>query len=355
MADHVAVWNGTAWSALGKGEGLISQFTLAIGGDSTTNVYAGGIFPGGGGIRTVGVARFDGKRWSPLGTGLRFTSDASTECRGIAVAGSNVYVGGQFTNAGGVSVSNVARWNGSNWFPLCVGVGSNVQDVVYHNGLLYVCGRFTTAGGASANRIASWNGSVWSPLGSGLDFSGTVMVGSGSDLYVGGTFTNAGGIVCNRIAKWNAGSWSALGTGLSGGSPSSLAVIGSNLYAGGSFTTAGGVSALRIARWNGSTWSDVGGGIGAGNISAMTAVGSNLYVGGTMTLAGGLPVNRLARWDGTNWSSVGSGVGHFVNSAASVFAMHTIGNNLYLGGPFTLAGQSVSKFFARCNDQIDFR
>ena len=34
---------------------------------------------------------------------------------------------------------------------------------------LYAGGDFTTAGGVPANHIAKWNGSAWSALGSGID------------------------------------------------------------------------------------------------------------------------------------------------------------------------------------------
>ena len=37
------------------------------------------------------------------------------------------------------------------------------------SGNLYAGGDFTTAGGVSANRVAKWNGSKWSALGSGLN------------------------------------------------------------------------------------------------------------------------------------------------------------------------------------------
>lgn len=36
-------------------------------------------------------------------------------------------------------------------------------------GNIYVGGTFTTAGGVSANRIAKWDGSAWSALGSGMN------------------------------------------------------------------------------------------------------------------------------------------------------------------------------------------
>ena len=81
---------------------------------------------------------------------------------------------------------------------------------------LYAGGLFTTAGGVSATNIAKWDGSAWSALGSGLDSSPLVyaLAAVGTDLYVGGGFTTSGGMTVNRIAKWDGSAWSALGSGV---------------------------------------------------------------------------------------------------------------------------------------------
>jgi hypothetical protein len=79
-----------------------------------------------------------------------------------------------------------------------------------YNGELYVGGKFTTAGGVSASNIAKWNGTAWSALGSGITGSNTgsnsqvtSMAVYNGELYVGGDFTTAGGVSANYIAKWN--------------------------------------------------------------------------------------------------------------------------------------------------------
>ena len=189
---------------------------------------------------------------------------------------------------------------------------------------LYAGGNFTTAGGVPANSIAKWNGSAWSPLGSGMDYCVYALAVSGTNLYAGGTFTNAGGVRVNRIAKWDGSTWSALGSGMGSSdlyepwsSVSALAVNGTDLYAGGWFTTAGGVSANCIAKWDGTAWSPLGSGMnwrtgdpsGDGSVNALAVSGTDLYAGGTFTTAGGVPANYIAKWDGTAWSPLGSGVG----------------------------------------------
>ena len=84
---------------------------------------------------------------------------------------------------------------------------------------LYAGGDFTTAGGSAANNIAQWNGSSWSALGSGIQVAMIrpcvyALAVSGSTLYAGGDFTTAGGSAANYIAQWNGSSWSALGSGI---------------------------------------------------------------------------------------------------------------------------------------------
>ena len=86
----------------------------------------------------------------------------------VAADGNDLYVGGSFTTAGGVSASNIAKWDGSNWSALGSGIGGgDVRALAASGGNVYVGGVYTTAGSSSANNIAKWDGSNWSTLGSG--------------------------------------------------------------------------------------------------------------------------------------------------------------------------------------------
>src|SRR2546425_2808630 len=134
---------------------------------------------------------------------------------------------------------------------------------------VFAGGDFTRAGGSPANSVAKWDGSSWSALGSGIvsDFGSSVgaLAVSGSDVYAGGFFTMAGGSAANSIAKWNGSSWSALGSGINWGAydaiVSALAVSGGDLYAGGVCTAAGGSAdnnnAKREGRRRGGGWGGV--------------------------------------------------------------------------------------------------
>jgi len=76
------------------------------------------------------------------------------------------------------------------------------------NGEMYAGGYFTTAGGVTANYIAKWNGVSWQAVGTGMDGSVSSLceyddgLGPAPALYAGGWFTTAGGNVSAYIARW---------------------------------------------------------------------------------------------------------------------------------------------------------
>jgi len=77
--------------------------------------------------------------------------------------------------------------------------------------LLIVAGDFEQAGGLQVGNIASWDGSEWAGLGdhtgTGLSAAGLALAeyddGGGPALYAGGDFNMAGGVPSSRIAEWS--------------------------------------------------------------------------------------------------------------------------------------------------------
>ncbi|HOX56924.1 MAG TPA: immunoglobulin domain-containing protein [Candidatus Paceibacterota bacterium] len=314
---------------------------------SGTSLFVGGDFSSVGGISASNVARWNGTAWEALGDGVGGLVLA------LAVSGTNVYVGGVFTGAGGISATNIACWNGADWSALGSGVDNDdgsgaVAALAVRGTSLYAGGSFTHADGVSAANIAVWNGSTWSALGDGLsdanpDNSAGVaaLVVSGTDLIAGGSFTTAGGIAATNIARWDGSAWSALGDGTDG-TVLALGASGPNVYAGGGFTTAGGVAAANIAVWNGSTWSALGNGVDE-LVFAIAVSGNNVYVGGAFTAAGNYPAGNIARWNGSAWTPLSSGVG------GSVYALATNSTTLYVGGDFDTAGGLSANNLAQWN------
>ena len=94
------------------------------------------------------------------------------------------------------------------------GLDGQVNAIAVSGTNVYVGGSFTIAGGStSVNRLAVWNGRSWSALSSGMDGAVNAIAISGTNVYVGGAFTTAGGVSARHIAKWDGNTWSALGTG----------------------------------------------------------------------------------------------------------------------------------------------
>ena len=361
VVNHVALRVGSTWSAIGSGEGLgrVGRVVAA----STNGIFAGGFFSAAGSSPANRIARWDGTNWWPLGSGLKGTNEQNgTLVNAIQVRGSNVFVCGLFTNAGGVAARSVAKWNmqSSAWAPLGNGVNGSVTTMAVSTDNVYIGGSFTNAGGVPVNRLASWNGTAWSDVGGGVNSNVNIIVTAGNDFYLGGRFTQAGGFVtANRVVRWTASTWQSLGAGEENGlngTVTAMAVNGSNIYVMGSFTTAGTVPANRVAKWNGSEWSALGSGLsGSGSVVYNDMIFNNgiLYVSGNFTNAGGVYAPAIARWDGANWSELGSGLS-MQPAVPTALGMAALGNDVYVTGNFIGAGGKDSHFIARWNDQIDF-
>ena len=340
------------WHALGNAPSM-EVYAVAVRG---TDVFLGGYFRGSGTVSASKIVKWNGTTWSALGDGVG-GGYGTGYVKAIAVSGNRVYVGGLFTRAGAISVNNIAMWDDSaqTWSALGSGVtipsapfGSypTVYAITIQGTDVYVGGTFTQAGGVTVNRIAKWDGSAWSAIGTGITSTGypdvrAIALNGPDDIYAGGGFVE-------RLQHWNGTSWSVFGP--INGSVSALLLSGTDLYVGGGFTLAGGVSASNIAQWNGATWSALGTGVNAGGVSSMAASGSDVFVGGAFTTSGGLVNGRgVARWDGTSWNTLGSGItfGPWGGQAGVVAALATSGNSLFVGGTFTGVGGRWSNYFAR--------
>jgi hypothetical protein len=347
--DNVAQWGGAGWAPVGPGIGPAGGYGPQVGVLVTLpngDVVAGGNFTAVGGATCHYIARWDGKAWAPLGSGMNGVVHAIA-----TLPDGDLIAGGNFTTAGGVSCRRIARWDGTSWTPLGAGLSGGVSGVValatLPDGDLVAGGDFTSAGRVQCNGISRWDGSAWAPLGTGLSSLYTLSVNAlavlpNGDLVAAGHFDSAGGVPCNNIARWDGASWSPLGSGISSTGnpyPNALAALpNGDLVVAGQFETAGGVPCNNIARWDGASWSPLGPGIGGYLNALATLPNGDLVAGGWF----GPPGHFIARWDGTVWSGLGSGM----NDA--VFALSALPNgDLFAGGKFTAAGGQPSVCVAR--------
>jgi hypothetical protein len=103
-ANRVARWDPltSTWSALGNG---INTWVAALVVDGSGNLYAGGEFTTAGGAVIEFLARWDGAAWE-----VPFDTTGGRGVTGMIIAlafdsSGNLYAGGEFTAAGGVSVN----------------------------------------------------------------------------------------------------------------------------------------------------------------------------------------------------------------------------------------------------------
>lgn len=158
-ATNVAVWNGTSWARLwdGGGEGangIVYALDVYPADDA---VFVGGAFTQAGGELVDRIAKWDtgASDWEPLdptqayqASGTRGTvREIVFSQRGSAL---ELYVGGQFTTVGAnFNVGRVAYWDLSNteWRGLGIGVNGTIRAMHARGGFLYIGGDFTSAGG----------------------------------------------------------------------------------------------------------------------------------------------------------------------------------------------------------------
>src|SRR5262245_64147369 len=179
--------------------------------------------------------------WSNLGHGAPASNPAvNGKVETFTNVGSTTYVGGDFTNAGGLpAADHIATWNGSQWGALGGGLG-DAPSAVYAiavdpvSGKVFAGGSFENAGGdTAADRIAVFNGTSWSSL-SGVGLNGPVFALTiiNGVLYVGGGFDNVNSLqAADAVAAYSiaGGGWSAItdASGDIGGTVSSMVPDGS--------------------------------------------------------------------------------------------------------------------------------
>jgi len=155
-ANNIAKWDGTSW------------FNLTSGADNSVKalenfngtLHVGGVFNlAGGGLRDR-IAAWTGSGWGSLGPGF------DLEVESLAVFNGLLYAGGDFTvtEGGGTQLNHIASWDGASWSPLvsnAIGLNGDALALLAVEAgplgpALYVGGNFTSAGGLGASNMAMW-------------------------------------------------------------------------------------------------------------------------------------------------------------------------------------------------------
>lgn len=220
---------------------------------SGSQIYVGGNFTiVNGSVSMIRLARFTLS--SPANVDASWVPNCGGPVNALAIGGSFLYAGGQFTtvNSPPVSRNRLARFPVSspatvdgNWDP---NINSTVNTLAISGSVIYVGGNFTSVGSSATprNRLARFTLSSpasvdsWNPDVNLYVYS---LALSGTDIYVGGGYSTVNGsTVRNGLSRiststgladsWNPNSYGAVRT---------IALSGTDLYAGGQFSAMGGV------------------------------------------------------------------------------------------------------------------
>ncbi|NBW58551.1 hypothetical protein EBR43_12420, partial [bacterium] len=405
-ANNIAIWNvsGQSWSPLGTATSNgITGYVKTLAMDSNNQIlYVGGQFTrvtDNSGIMTANnIAMWNAftQRWSLLGS---FNSNGTNGIVNTMVyTNTNLYIGGSFTSVSGetmsMPVNRVAIWNNTSKMWSLFGTATsngldNTCNSMVLNQLtnsLYVAGNFGTVYDSrnyiiTATNIVSWDISmnIWRLVGGNIrnGTNGTINTYAYDSIrnivYCGGTFTSVFDVSniilsANNIAAWNiiGEYWSIIGTNASNGTSGPVAEIivdatNQIIYVGGNTFTSvydsrGTISANNIATWNvnNKQWSLLGTSTSNGVNAAVYAFERDisnqiLYVGGNFTKARDLSnvdisTNYIASWNiaTQRWSSLGLNSSNGTNNAVNAMVYNSVNGNLYVGGNFTKASDSVN-------------
>ncbi|MEN1728387.1 MAG: hypothetical protein AAGJ52_08090 [Pseudomonadota bacterium] len=326
-----------------------------------SGIYVGGFFTHAGNELVNNIALFDGQQWNSVTNGGSIGLSGG-EVRTLQFEDGLLYAGGRFNTGASQSLNRIGTWDGNTWDDMDGGMGGagfiTVNQIILDPnqvGGLYALGDFDEAGGATVNNIARWDGSQWNAI---VDSSGAVgllaipnqaIVWNG-DLIVGGAFSSSGPLLPS-VQRYDGSDWVPVGANPPNDAVNAFSDFGGQLVAGGRFSMAGGQSAAGLARFDGTDWVpivDQDPGVD-GEIESLKTVGSNLIIGGQFLEAGGRSASAVARWDGTRFFNLASAEGLGVQEEVRVIGRYQ--GDLVIGGEFFSAGDTSATRIARLSEQ----
>ncbi len=285
---------------------------------------------------------------------------ASNRVYALAVSGTTVYIGGDFTVVRGrcgfqtryhVAALDATTGCVTAWNPGGQGGVTSVYALAVSGPTVFVGGNFSTLGGEARSHLAAVDSATgqaedWDPRGNGNVFALGV---SGNAVFAGGTFTGMGGEPRNYLAAldaitgrplpWNPDPNSSVWC---------LAADGARVYAGGYFSSIGGQAREYLAALDATTGQATA--FDAGDVLslhevfiwALAASGPTLYVGGYFFYIGGQSRSNLAALDATT----GEATAWNPRAGYQVHALAVSGNTVYVGGTFPWIGSQTRNYIA---------
>jgi hypothetical protein len=318
---------------------------------SGSQVYVGGrTLYSVGGRQRVGLAAIDATTgeatdWDAQLAKVFNNAIHSGTVNALAATASTVYVGGDFTEANGTNRLNLAALSATTGTPTGFSADANspVQALALSGSTLYVAGSFNQIGAQSRGGLASVDATTgavsgWQPC----DLYTPILsiLPAGSAVFVGGGFNASDCLHRNELAAIDASDGTVLSWNPSpDGIIYDLALDGNTLYVAGYFTVMAGQARHGAAAFDISNLSSVSltpwdPDITAG-AQAVLPFGDNVYLGGLFSLVGGQSRQNLASvsastgapttWDPTLTNAT---------SSAYVNALALSGTTIMVGGTY---------------------
>jgi hypothetical protein len=277
-----------------------------------------------------------------------FNPNPDGDVSALAFKGSDIVVGGFFSNIGGQSRADLAEVDTStgnivaSWTP--PSFDSGVSTVVVYGGSIYLAGDFSTIGDSARNHIGAIDtggvsATAWNPNPDNsyhFPFVSTLVAANGF-VYAGGNFTSIGSSSLIALAELdttdgNATAWDPqiITDGSGGANVNQLQIVGDKLCVGGNFygfgaTRQGGFAALDTSNGTISGWKT---GVDTTDyVTCFDITDGKIFFGGGFSWINGEPRASLAASD-----TSGNLLSWAPNADGSPNAIVDGGGAVYVGG-----------------------
>ncbi|PWH85644.1 Kelch repeat-containing protein [Brumimicrobium oceani] len=283
----VKSWDGSTWTNYPNLPGIGSILTLSVHNDT---LYAGGGSPYQSSQSSV--FRLINGGWEQIGGNFNKNPFSSTQQ--LISYDSLLISGGRFNTIGGVTIKNIASWDGNVWDSMGDGLDSTVLHLEVHEDTLYATGEFMASGSnTNVQNIAKWDGSNWISFDSNIVFSTTgPMKSFQGDLLIGNVWNNISGIEMKGIARWDGTNYSSMGDTIIKKIHEFWEFSNELYIAADIFASPPLILKRTVMKWNGTDWSQIGANFNQW-IVCLEDYDNMLYCGGQFSA----PTSHIGRYN----------------------------------------------------------